>query len=215
MQTFNQTDIVKAVALCKKADCKPYVTIPSLQKMLGCKRLDIVSYIDENPDLFHCEERFRDKYVTIYENIFGKKFRRKERVNGDSLGLCIIEAYSSPEKNPWAETGLKDLIKRNARTIWISEVNNYGQIEGHTVQEDKKPSDLKSGEQYKNNLKNTWLWRNTHEKVQELLDKGIIKRRKFWMGGIGDSYSVEGNEITSEGVKALEAEGWTVIGKWF
>lgn len=214
MQTLNQEEIIRAVSLCKKADCKDYVTLQSLQKMLEVKRMTLMAYIDEHPKLFHCEEKFKTKYVKVKQSL-GPGFKpiyTTEPQRGESLGLCIIDAYPTAADNPWTEEGLHRLIETNARTIWISAVDDYGVVIGYVINESKPYSDL---EQYKDNRKNTWLWRNTHEKVQEILDKGYIKPKKFWKGGIGDSYSVDGNEITADGVKALEADGWTVKGKWF
>lgn len=213
--TLNQEVIIKAISLCKKANCKDYVTLQSLQKMLEVKRLTLMSYIDDHPKLFHCEEKFKTKYVKVKRTIAGlKPYYSSEATKGESLGLCILDAYPSAEDNPWTEEGLRHLIEMNARTIWVSAINDYGTIIGHSINEDKRPTNLKSNEQYKDNRKNPWLWRNTHDKVQEILDKGFIKPRKFWMGGIGDSYSVDGNEITSDAIQELEADGWTVIGKW-
>ncbi len=215
MQTLNQEEIIKAISLCKKADCKDYVTLQSLQKMLEVKRMTLMAYIDEHPELFHCEERFKPKYVKVKNtvNIRGvKPFYTSELTRGESLGLCVIEAYHTAQENPFTNEGLRHLIDANKKTIWISAVDDYGVVIGHVINESKRFSDL---EQYEDNRKNTWLWRNTHEKVQEILDKGYIKPKRFWKGGIGDSYYVDGNEITTDGVKALEADGWTVKGKWF
>lgn len=195
IESFN-----KAFNFAKQADCRDFATIQSMCRMLGCKPFAVMEYINTYPQLVHCEERFENRPKG------GKK----------SLGLCVCGAYTSAEQNPWEPEWLKWAKKHYRKTVWVSEWNNYGVIEGHYLAEDTRPKNLREGEIYIDNRKNEFIWRNTHEKLEACKALGATKETKFFIGGYGDCS--ENNipyAIASEGIKILEENGWNVIDKWF
>ena len=91
-------------------------------------------------------------------------------------------------------------------------VNNYGEILGTCCVEDKKPSSLPYDSQYKDHRRNTWLWRNTREKLEAAKATGGLVTKSFCMGGFGDSYMrEEPYSLTSESRRILEEKGWTIL----
>ncbi len=198
---FTPKEFAHAVEMAKKAECKSYATLTAIKRMLSCKPIDVMDFIETHPELVHTEQRFETRTV-------------KSR----SLGLCVIEAYESEELNPWTEAGLQYLIKEHEHTVWISDINNYGQIIGSAIHEDTIPKDewgikkYKDGERPADARKATWLWRNTHEKLDAISRLQASYNKTFWMGGLGDSYAVKENfAINSNGIKILRDNGWTVI----
>ena len=218
--TISPKEFAHAVAMTKKAEVKGYATLPALKKMLGCRPLDIMDFIEEHPDLVHTEPRCETKIVKVRMPLpgTGRSYWSTEARDGKSLGLCIIDAYECAEDNPWTEAGLQKLITTHTKTVWASKVDNYGEILGEVLREDTIPKDsygrleYPDGKRPADARKAEWLWRNTHEKLETLKSLGAVKNHKYWMGGVGDAYSRdEPFSLSAEGIKILEANGWTLI----
>jgi len=206
-------EFTQAVKYTKNADCTTYATIPSLTKMLGCRRIEVMQYLEDHPDLVHTEERFRSK--TVNEKTYppvGKPYNIKVAARGASLGLCIIDAYERPELNPWNELWLKETIKKYSKTVWVSEWSNYGQIEGLFLARTSRPSSLKENELYKDNRRNDFLWKNTEEKLEAAKTLGATFETTYYIGGFGDcSQHKIPYGINQKGIQMLRDNRWTVI----
>lgn len=190
----------QAFEFAKQADCRNFATIQSMCRMLGCKPFSVMEYLNANPRLVHCEERFTKG---------GQKSLK-------SLGLCICEAYESVEQNPWEPEWLEWAKEHYKKTVWVSEWNNYGVIEGYFLAIDRRPDNLTEKEIFADNRKNKFLWGNTPEKLETCRALGATKQATFYIGGMGDCTSHDiPYAIISEGIKLLEKKGWTVMDKWF
>lgn len=218
-QPITPKEFAHAVKMTMKAECKPYATLPALKRMLACRPLDIMDFIEQHPDLVHAEQRSETKVIKVKVPLpgTGRYYWSTEARDGKNLGLCVIEAFETPEDNPWTEAGLQKLIEENRKTVWVSEVNDYGQILGEVLREDTIPTSdyglpkYRDGERPADARRAPWLWRNTKEKLEALKKIGAVSEKTFWMGGFGDSYSrKEPYSLSDEGIKILEAEGWTL-----
>jgi len=216
MAQITPEDVATAVRLVKKETCRGFATVFETAKMLGVRKMDVLLYMEQHPKLFHAEERFRQKHVKVTVNGFGalrgRRWKEDRVVDGASLGLCLIEAYTTPEDNPWNAEWLAAAQERFAKTLWLSEVNNYGDILGHCFIEDRRPSSLPPEKVYADNRRNDWLWRNTREKLEAAKALGGCAEKSYIMGGFGDSYHRnEPYGVTAESKAILEADGWTII----
>ena len=209
-------DLAEAVRLVQKDKCRDFATTAEVAAMLGVRKMDILSFIDLHPELVHAEERFREKKVKTrvggWGALRGRTWTEERTVNGASLGLCIIGAYAAVEDNPWQNEWLAAARQRFAKTLWSVPVDNYGEILGTCCIEDKKPSSLPYDRQYRDHRRNTWLWRNTKEKLEAAKAAGGLVTESFCMGGFGDSYiREEPYSLTSESRRILEEKGWTIL----
>lgn len=218
-QPITPKEFAHAVEMTKKAECMPYATLPALKRMLACRPLDIMDFMEQHPDLVHAEQRSETKLVKVKIPMpgTGRSYWSTETRDGKNLGLCVIEAFETPEDNPWTEAGLQKLIEENSKTVWASDVNDYGQILGEVLREDTIPKDSYGRLEYPDGKRPAdarrapWLWRNTKEKLEALKKIDAVSEKTFWMGGFGDSYSrKEPYSLSDEGIKILEAEGWTL-----
>jgi len=212
---FDIKDFSKAVILLKNGKCRDFVTVPDLARALGARQIDILAFIDENPRLVHTEERFREKTKTVkvagWGALRGQSWTEQRKMNGASLGLCVIDAFERIEDNPWNPEWLEKVQRDYAKTLWLSEVNNYGEILGQCFTETKKNSALAYGQVYANNLRNDWLWRNTREKLEAAKALGGCFEKTFVMGGYGDSYERREPYATdARGLEILRNAGWTI-----
>lgn len=214
---FTTEEFIKAVRLTKKADCADFATLPSLARTLSCTRMQLLEWIDSHPELIRAEERFhqKDQKVRVHGwgALQGRSWTETRRVNGHSLGLCIIEAFEREEDNPWTEKGLEKLIRDNEKTIRLDQVDNYGENLGDYVPKDIRPKEVPAGKRYEDARRCTWLWRNTEEKIARLLADVPLREKSFWIGGIGDCYERRELAVESADIQAMEAKGWHVIGR--
>jgi hypothetical protein len=207
-------EFAKAVAYAKKASGHPFATLSDIKKMLSCRPMDVMDFIETHPGLVHCEHRHETKAVRVKVRLPGtnKWYWSTDMRNGKSLGLCVIETFETEEDNPWTEKGLQKLIDDNARTVWVSVVDNYGHHIGQALREDKVNDDYRYGGRPQDARKAAWLWRNTRNKLEATKAAGATKDKTFIMGGFMDSYErKEEFSIDEDGIKLLEKDGWTVV----
>lgn len=212
MKKITIDDIITAVRLVKQDTCQDYATTAAVAKMLGARKMDVLLFIEQNPKLVHTEERFRKKAAQRTILIGGRTVKESRMVDGASLGLCITEAFPDAASNPWNAEWLEAAQVRLSRTLWLSEVNNYGEILGECFHEDIHPKDIPQNMVFKDNRRNDWIWRNTREKLEAAKALGGCFERTFVMGGYGDSYERrEPYAVTAETVDILTKNGWTLI----
>lgn len=212
MANISIEEIITALRLVKKDTCQDYATTAALAKMLGARKMDVLLFIEQNPKLLHTEERYRKKSIQRTIMICGRPVKESHLINGASLGLCLIEAFPDAKSNPWNPEWLEATKRHLAKTLWLSEVNNYGEILGHCFHEDERPSDIPSDHLFADNRRNDWLWRNTREKLEEAKSLGGCFEHSYIMGGYGDSYErKEPYAVNAQSLQLLKNAGWTII----
>lgn len=187
---MNIQEIKRRVELLKMANNKKYCLIPELAKELKVSKTDLMQFILDNPKLFHTDNQWTYKAMP----------RSLTVVKNKNLGLGIEQVYILPEDNFRTEEWLQKHIIDKAKYIYISEFNNYGQIEGYYIGIDKE-----SESRYRE-----WLWRNTESKVKEIQSLGVLHKDTFYMGGYGDSSAHKIDyAISTDGLDKLTQSGWT------
>lgn len=157
-------DFISALKYVKMAECSDFAAIDSLQKMLGCKPMDLMRFIDENKNLIHT-----------------KILRKNDDNISVPIGLCVFDAYEKEEENPYTEIGRKKLVKNNKKKLWVVEIIDTVDNErhlGYYLEEDTKPDCCTGLGINKLNYEQAWwLWRNTTEKIKQLADNGYCKEK--------------------------------------
>lgn len=112
-----------------------------------------------------------------------------------TLGLGIRTAYLSADKNPDTEEWIEAKKKAWEKKIHIGERRYYDCHEYWLVPEEGDGKERK--------------YRNTPEKIQELVDAGVIKKIRTCYGGWGDARHEEVFIFNDDVKKAIEDYGWT------
>lgn len=154
-------EIKRRFDLLKKVNNESYCLVSELAKELKVSKTDLMQFIENNPKLFS---------VATMEKRASKGVTR-------NLGLAVKAVYLNPCDNPITEEWLKKQIKEKANYIYISEIDYYGSIQGYYIEKDVKGNNREH------------LWRNTQEKLNKLVEQGIVGKYTFCVGGIGDCYN--------------------------
>lgn len=122
-------------------------------------------------------------------------------INKKLKGLGIKFSYNSLEENPKTDEWLRNQQKTNAKTLWVTYWDNYGRKEGMYVNGDDANDMFRKG-----------LWRNSSEKINSLMERGILFTTQFYVGGWCDctTHNIT-TAINNEGIQTLKKEGWTII----
>lgn len=131
-----------------------------------------------------------------------KLFKLVEVKKGDKVqGLGIRVVYETPEQNPVTEEWLTIKKAEWAMKIKVFEMTYYGCHEFYYLAvDDPKYNSLREH-----------LWRNTPEKIQTLLDAGVICEKTTCYGGLGDCSNWEGLLLTKEAESAIKELGWELV----
>ena len=173
-------EVKRIVNLVKEVNCENWATISEVAKEMGVKKTAVMQFINDNPKLF--------KVVPYIGGI-------TNNAKAKNLGLVIKTVYDSAEENPETEEWLDAKKKEWEKKIHIGERTYYGCHEYWLIPEEGDGKERK--------------YRNTPEKIQELVDAGVIKRITTCYGGLGDA-SYESVFIFNDEVKkAIEGYGWT------
>ena len=173
------TEVICIVNLLRKVDCKKYALISDVAKEMGVKKTALMQFVEDNPKLFRTNEIFKYQKNT-------KK----------SLGLAICDIYQTAEENPETEEWLEVQKKKWEKKIHIGERTYYGCHQYWVIPEDSV--EYKEGK-----------YRNTPEKIQELVDAGVIKKTTRCYGALGDACNEEVFFFNDDMKKAIEDYGWT------
>lgn len=196
-------EVKKRFDLYKMATKQNVVAITDLAKELKVRVTDLMEFINDNPKLFITEECWSYKNKTEYSYVFGHKCKNTIRVKDKCKGLGLTNVYLTAEENYTTNEWLIKKIEDNEKTIWVSAWDNYGTIEGYYVRGDYED---------KNDKYNSFLWRNTASKINELKELGILYDTTFYIGGFGDCTEHKSSTaINKEGMKKAEELGWTII----
>lgn len=173
-------EIKRIVELVKMVNCENWAVISEVAKEMSVKKTALMQFINDNHKLF--------KVVPYIGGI-------TNNAKAKNLGLVIKTVYNSAEENPETEEWLDVKKKEWEKKIHIGERTYYGCHEYWLIPEEGDGKERK--------------YRNTPEKIQELVDAGVIKKITTCYGGFGDA-SYEAVFIFNDDVKkAIEDYGWT------
>ena len=174
LRKISAKDVADAVRYVKTAECKSFATLKSLQKMLACKPMELMAWLEENSGLVHCEEMF--------SQMRGVK---------TSIGLCVVEAFEWEEENPWTKKGFDKIVNDAKDTLWIVEIIDpfhSNRHLGYFLNEDRHPSEIPEDRMFQDGRKNKWLWRNTREKINTLVKNGYCGSKVVAFKDYGNGY---------------------------
>ena len=129
--------------LCSTADCSSEVPVTELAKELSVKKTLLMSFILENDKCF--------------------------LVKNSPKGLLVTNVFLSPDQNPYTEEWLNRTKQEWKRKLYVSQWNCYGHLEEYFLPEEFSRSEY--DHKQPNNERNTFLWRNTEEKLKSLEEK--------------------------------------------
>lgn len=175
------SEINRIVNLLQKVDCTWYALIADVAREMGIKKTALMQFIDDNPKNFSIQE------ITITSAKGVKK----------TLGLGIQKVYLTAEENPETEEWLAKQKALWEKKLHVYEQTYYGQHEFWCFPEE-----------YDQDSRRYHLWRNTPEKFQELVEKGILKKTTQWYGGLGDSYQRDVYLCNDDILQKLADAGW-------
>lgn len=176
------SEVHRIVSLIQKVNCSTFALVTETASELGIKKTALMQYIEDNP-----------KHFDII-----KSTSKSAKGVVKSLGLVIRKVYLTPEENPDTEEWLEIQKKVWEKKIQVSGLYYYGILEFHYITADD-PKDRKS------------LYRNTPEKIQTLVDAGLIKKVSTCYGGIGDCYDWEGYKLDIKSTEAIKEAGWELV----
>ena len=176
------SEIHRIVSLIQKVNCSTFALISETASELGIKKTVLMQYIEDHPKLFNIIEATSTSAKGV------KK----------TLGMGIRKVYLTPEENPVTDEWLTVKKKEWENKIQVFEQTYYGQHEFWYLAVDDERG-----------RKN--LWRNTPEKIQALIDAGVIKMEKSGYGGFSDYYNWEGLLLTPDAAEAITKLGWKLI----
>ena len=172
-------EIKRIVELVKKVNCECIALVSEVAKEMGVKKTALMQFIEDNPKLFK----------------LGEKVKRTKNTQ-TTLGLGIMTVYLSADENPDTEEWIEKMRKVWEKKIHIGELSYYGCHEYWIIPEDDVAR--KEGK-----------YRNTPEKIQELVDAGVIEKKSTCYGAWGDASNEEVFIFNDDVKKAIEDYGWT------
>lgn len=176
------SDVNRIVELIKKVNCSTWAIISEVASEMGIKKTTLMQFVQDNPKNFDIVEATS----------------RSARGVVKTLGLAIRKVYLTAEENPVTEEWLTKMKEEWADKIQVFEMSYYNQHEFWYL-----------GVDTETNRRNQW--RNTPEKIQTLIDAGVIKMVETGYGGFGDYYNWEGLLLTPEAREAITSLGWNLI----
>ena len=176
------TKIHRIVSLIQKVNCSTFALISETSSELGIKKTALMQYIEDHPKFFDIIEATSKSAKGVVK----------------TLGLAIRKVYLALEENPVTEEWLAVKKKEWEKKIQVFEQTYYNQHEFWYLAVDDE-------RERKN------LWRNTPEKIQTLIDAGVIKMEKTCYGGFSDYYKWEGLLLTPDAAEAITKLGWELI----
>ena len=166
--------------------------IVELVKKVNCECIALVSEVAKEMGV---KKTILMQFIEDNPKLFklGEKVKRTKNTQ-TTLGLGVMTAYLSADENPDTEEWLEKMRKAWEKKIHVGELTYYGCHEYWLISED-------GGKEGK--------YRNTPEKIEELVNAGIINKKRICHGGWGDSSYEEIFIFNDEVKKAIEDYGWT------
>lgn len=193
--------IKRTVGLLMRANCEDFATVQETAREMKVTKTALMAFIDDNHKHFKTAQR-------IVQKVKGGRILSEK-----NLGRVIQGVYDRPDLNPFESEYLERIKAEWKRAIYVQEYEEYGEHLCWYLPEDKQRKDSYGKPVTDDdNRNNTFLWRNTPEKLQEIRDAGHAREDYVWGGGDGRSrirfkYMVSANDIA-----ALRADGWTIFG---
>lgn len=156
-------EIKRRFDLLKKVNNESYCLVSELAKELKVSKTDLMQFIEDNHDLF--------SLGVITDPISNRVAKNK--------GLLIKNVYLTSAENPTTDEWIEKKVKENKKYIYINEIEYYGRIEGYYISRDSE----------KGSHNREYLWRNTKEKLDKLVEQGIVCKHTFCIGNMSDCYS--------------------------
>ncbi len=182
---FEIGEIKRIVHLIQTVDCTNYALVTDVAKEMAVKKTELMQFIEDNPKLF-----------SVY------RIDRSTKNSTKTLGLGIGKVYLTPNENPSTEEWMNDKIAEWDKKIHVAEMTYYNQHEYYYIPEDDPKSDNST-------YAKTGKYRNTPEKINELVEAGILKKSPAGYGGLGDYHEAQAYLYTAEVGKAIKDYGWT------
>lgn len=179
---FEVGEIKRIVSLIQHVDCTNYALVADVAKEMAAKKTELMQFIEDNPKLF-----------SVY------RIDRQTKNVTKTLGLGIGKVYLTANENPDTEEWLNDKISEWDKKIHVAEMTYYNQHEYYYIPEDDPKSDIST---YAKQGK----YRNTPEKIKELVDAGILKKSTVVYGSYHECKMYLFNANVEE---ALKDYGWT------
>lgn len=176
------TEVHRIASLIQKVNCSTFALVTETASEIGIKKTALMQYIEDNPKLFDII----------------KATSKSAKGTVKSQGLAIKKVYLTPEENPDTEEWLAIQKKAWERKIQVSGKYYYDILEFYYIEADDA-KDRKS------------LYRNTPEKIQSLVDAGLIKKVSTCYGGLNDSYNWKGYRLDIDSANAIKAAGWELV----
>jgi hypothetical protein len=174
----------------KVIDISEVNRIVNLLRKVNCKKYALISDVAK-------EMGVKKTALMQFIEDNPKLFRTNEIFNTKkSLGLAICDIYQTAEENPETEEWIEAQKKKWEKKIHVGERTYYGCHQYWVIPEDSV--EYKEGK-----------YRNTPEKIQELVDAGVIKKTTRCYGALGDAYNEEVFFFNDDMKKAIEDYGWT------
>lgn len=195
------SEIKETFELIKVANNSKFALIPELAKELKTTKTTLTKFILDNPELFHTENEYIYRRKRVKRFLFSRNSKEfywdTEQVKSRSLGLGVEQVYLSPVENYRTDEWLQNRIETHRKYLHISEMDNYGHIQGYYI-EISKDDKLRSNQ-----------WANTSTKLKWLNDNGYTHEGSAVYGGFGDSYTAKYSHVISlDSIKKLKSEGW-------
>ena len=122
------SEIKRITELLQKVNCERIALISEVAKEMGVKKTALMQFIEDNPKLFK----------------LGEKVKRTKNAQ-TTLGLGIMTAYLSADKNPETEEWIETQKKAWVRKVHIGERSYYGCHEYWLIPEDDEEQVIRLG----------------------------------------------------------------------
>ena len=182
---FEISEIKRIVSLIQHVDCTNYALVTDVAKEMAVKKTELMQFIEDNPKLF-----------SVY------RIDRQTKNTTKTRGLGIGKVYLKTDENPDTEEWLNDKIAEWDKKIHVAEMTYYNHHEYYYIPEDdpesNNPTYAKQGK-----------YRNTPEKIKELVDAGILKKSPAGYGCFGDYHECKLYLFNTNVEEAIKDYGWT------
>ena len=166
------------------------IRIVNLIKKVNCENYSLIS---ETAKELGVKKTALMQYVEDNPKLFKLVEVKKGNKN---CGLGIKFAYESAEKNMDTDEWLEVQKKAWEKKLHIFARYYYSCLEYYFIGVDSK--DYRANE-----------YRNTEEKINSLIESGVVKKVRKTYGGLSDCYTEECIEVNETTLKALSDAGWT------
>ncbi len=167
--------------------------ITELLQKVNCKRIALIGEVAKEMGV---KKTALMQVIEDNPKLFklGEKVKRTKNTQ-TTLGLGIMRVYLSADENPDTEEWIEKMRKAWEKKIHIGELRYYNCHEYWIIPEEGDGKERK--------------YRNTPEKIQELVDAGVIEKKSTCHGGWGDARYVDIFIFDDDVKKAIEDYGWT------